>query len=193
MIKVPESLQRLVVKALKIFGFSTGSVLFVGSDGNISQDNANLFWDNVNKRFGIGRINPIERLHISPSSSSIGVRVSTVGGYAAYQTSDEVAMAWAFGQVQSDGRFGFWAGGGPGVDERFTILQNGNVGFGTPSPTAKVDVVGGTGYNQLRLRTSYTPTGTSDTNGNVGDIAWDDNYIYVKTSVGWKRAALSIF
>jgi len=41
------------------------------------------------------------------------------------------------------------------------------------------------------MRTSYTPSGTSDTNGNVGDVAWDDNYIYVKTSAGWARAALS--
>jgi hypothetical protein len=37
------------------------------------------------------------------------------------------------------------------------------------------------------------PTGTSDTNGAEGDIARDDSYIYVKTSVGWKRAALSTF
>jgi hypothetical protein len=71
------------------------------------------------------------------------------------------------------------------------IFQAGSVGIGTSSPTAKLDVNGSTGYNQLRLRTSYTPTGTSDPNGNVGDIAWDNNYIYVKTSAGWKRAALS--
>jgi hypothetical protein len=66
-----------------------------------------------------------------------------------------------------------------------------NVGIGTSSPTAKLDVNGSTGYNQVRMRTSYTPTGTSDTNGNVGDIAWDNNYFYVKTNAGWKRAALS--
>jgi len=66
-------------------------------------------------------------------------------------------------------------------------------GIGTTEPSAKLDINGSTGYNQLRMRTSYTPTGTADTNGNTGDLAWDDSYIYVKTSAGWKRAALSAF
>lgn len=73
------------------------------------------------------------------------------------------------------------------------LIVEGGVGIGTLSPTATLDVNGSTGYNQVRMRTSYTPTGTSDTNGNVGDIAWDANYIYIKTSAGWKRAALSAF
>ena len=69
----------------------------------------------------------------------------------------------------------------------------GTLGLGTSAQTSKLDIQGANGYSQLRLRESYTPTSTSDTNGNVGDIAWDDNYIYVKTSSGWKRAALSTF
>jgi len=70
-------------------------------------------------------------------------------------------------------------------------FDNRRVGIGTVSPTANLDVNGSTGYNQIRMRTSYTPTGTADTNGNVGDIAWDDNHIYLKTSAGWKRTTLS--
>jgi hypothetical protein len=42
-------------------------------------------------------------------------------------------------------------------------------------------------------RTTFTPTSSKDKNGNVGDLSWDDNYIYIKTSSGWKRAALSSF
>ena len=41
--------------------FSTmtaGSVLFAGASGLLSQDNTNLFWDNTNKRLGIGTTTP---------------------------------------------------------------------------------------------------------------------------------------
>lgn len=61
------------------------------------------------------------------------------------------------------------------------------------SPTSTVDITGPNGYNQLRIRTQYTPTSSSDANGNKGDIAVDDNYLYYKTSTGWKRVALSAF
>ena len=71
------------------------------------------------------------------------------------------------------------------------VIMGGNVGIDESAPTAKLDVNGSTGYDQLRLRTSYTPTGPGDTNGNVGDIAWDEYYIYIKTSSGWQRSALS--
>jgi len=61
------------------------------------------------------------------------------------------------------------------------------------SPTAVLDVSSANGYGQLRMRTSYTPSSTADTNGHAGDICWDDNYLYIKTSAGWKRASLSSF
>jgi hypothetical protein len=77
--------------------------------------------------------------------------------------------------------------------ERMRIDSLGNVGIGTVAPTAKLHIAGATGYNQFRLQTPYTPTSSADPNGNVGDIAWDNNYIYVKTSTGWKRAALTTF
>ncbi|MCB0699393.1 MAG: hypothetical protein H6551_12850 [Chitinophagales bacterium] len=60
-------------------------------------------------------------------------------------------------------------------------------------PTSLLDIVGAAGYEQFRLRTSYTPTSTSDTNGSTGDVAWDDDYIYIKTTAGWKRTTLSSF
>jgi hypothetical protein len=44
--------------------FTTGSVVFAGSGGTYTQDNSNLFWDNSNKRLGIGVSNPANNLHI---------------------------------------------------------------------------------------------------------------------------------
>ncbi|MCD4737476.1 MAG: hypothetical protein K8R53_15640, partial [Bacteroidales bacterium] len=76
----------------------------------------------------------------------------------------------------------------PGLNEGTGSM--GNVGIGTPNPVSLLDVHGLTGYNQLRLQTPYTPTGTGDPAGNTGDVAWDEDYLYIKTASGWKRASL---
>lgn len=46
---------------------------------------------------------------------------------------------------------------------------------------------------QLRLRNTFTPTGTADTAGIIGNICWDDDNLYIKTSAGWKRVGISTF
>ena len=51
----------------------------------------------------------------------------------------------------------------------------------------------GASFNQLILAQPFTPDNTADTDGEVGAMAWDEDYIYIKTSAGWKRAALSTF
>jgi hypothetical protein len=61
------------------------------------------------------------------------------------------------------------------------------------SPTSLVDITGVNGYSQFGLRASYTPTSSSDTNGNQGNFCNDNGYLYIKTSSGWKRTALSTF
>ena len=61
------------------------------------------------------------------------------------------------------------------------------------NPTSLLDINAAQGYSQLRLRTSYTPTSSADANGNIGDVCWDGDYIYVKTAAGWKRTTLSSF
>jgi hypothetical protein len=86
--------------------------------------------------------------------------------------------------------------------ERFRVDSNGNAYsnglhmFGTSGdiPQVKVDVNASNGYDQLVLRTAFTPANSGDSNGFLGNICWDDNYIYIKTSGGgWKRATLSTF
>lgn len=47
--------------------------------------------------------------------------------------------------------------------------------------------------NTFNIQNSNTPSSTADTSGNIGDLNWDDSFIYVKTSAGWKRSALSTF
>ena len=73
------------------------------------------------------------------------------------------------------------------------VLGNGfaSVGIQTSAPTSKLHVVGDAGYNQFRMEVGFTPSGTTDTNGQVGNVAYDDDYIYIKTISGWGRTVLS--
>jgi hypothetical protein len=73
------------------------------------------------------------------------------------------------------------------ISERMRIDSSGNVGIGTSSPTAKLDV----SSDVIRLRTAKTPASASAT-GNAGDIAWDSSYIYVCVATNtWKRVAIA--
>ncbi len=78
-------------------------------------------------------------------------------------------------------------------DSTLSNYFRGRMGCGIQAPTAQLDVSAAAGYNQLRLRSSYTPSSSADANGAVGDLAWDNGYVYVKTPDGWKRAALQTF
>lgn len=65
---------------------------------------------------------------------------------------------------------------------------------GDASLSAKsLSLTASTGYNQLNLATTYTPTSSADANGSNGDIAYDADYVYVKVGGSWKRSALSTF
>ncbi len=50
--------------------FTVGSVVFAGTDGVLSQDNAAFFWDNTNKLLGIGTALPAYTLDIKGQSGS---------------------------------------------------------------------------------------------------------------------------
>jgi hypothetical protein len=54
----------LTAGGISITGMTTGSVLFVGAAGAVSQDNANFFWDDTNNRLGIGTNAPTVTLSI---------------------------------------------------------------------------------------------------------------------------------
>ncbi len=54
-----------VFSALTLSSINNGSLIFGGTGGTISQDNSNLFWDNINKRLGIKTSNPNYALEVN--------------------------------------------------------------------------------------------------------------------------------
>lgn len=77
---------------------------------------------------------------------------------------------------------------GEALDSPLTIMRgNGNIGIGTSNPQAKLDISG----DSIRIRESMTPASSSSP-GEVGEMAWDNGYMYVCVAPNtWKRAALS--
>ena len=70
-----------------------------------------------------------------------------------------------------------------------SINSDGDLGVGTTAQTSKVHV-DGTAMRQLRMGTSGGPSSNTDTSGAIGDMAYDDNYFYIKTASGWGRVQL---
>lgn len=52
---------------------TTGSILFSGASGAVSQDNANLFWDDTNNRLGLGTNVPGTVLDIAGTGNTAGL------------------------------------------------------------------------------------------------------------------------
>ncbi|HUI92415.1 MAG TPA: hypothetical protein VLX68_09240 [Chitinivibrionales bacterium] len=104
-----------------------------------------------------------------------------------------VHIAGYFHADQEQNHGDFWAGYFLG---RVHISEN--VGIGTREPAAKLHVRGNVKIagqdSTLSIENPAVPKGSDDVMGEKGQIAWDENFIYIKTQAGekhvWKRAAL---
>lgn len=95
---------------------TSGSVIF--SNGTtLAQDNANFFWDDTNKRLGVGTAAPSQALHVSKSAAAVPVtslventdatsaasdahvrvRTATGGGNPHFIASRDAAAHWSWG------------------------------------------------------------------------------------------------
>jgi hypothetical protein len=55
---------------------ANGAVPFFGANGSFSQDSGNFFWDNTNKRLGIGTNAPTRELHILKEHGTLGAIIA---------------------------------------------------------------------------------------------------------------------
>ena len=112
------------------------------------------------------------------SSATPAMRLTAVGRNARGATN-----ALALGVNTTAGGTGSVAIGTDSTNAGASTSVQNEVALGTALHTVKI-----TGRLNVAQR---TPSGSADTQGQVGDITSDEDYLYVKTTAGWKRAALT--
>jgi hypothetical protein len=107
--------------------FTAGSVVFAGASGVYSQDNANLFWDNINGRLGIGTSAPGYQLDIASDDTTPGI------GYAFRIRANATAAAGGiqFTNSNATSQWGFLSATATSVT--LDASSNSNLAFRTNS------------------------------------------------------------
>jgi Chaperone of endosialidase len=117
-----------------------GSVPFIGTSGALTQDNANLFFDDTNNRLGINTNSPTTALDVF-GSGIIGRLNGTSTNNAFLGFASAGSNKWSIGNVQSDHRFRIY--NEATTSELVSVLQTGEFGIGIANPTTKVHIDGG--------------------------------------------------
>jgi len=146
-----------ITGAPPVSGFTQGSILFANSLGQISQDNANFYWNDTNQSIGIGTATPASNAFIDGVNVSGAAKRFQLTGYGTGST------------VGYRGRFANGTLGSP------TAATNGNIlgffsaqGYGASSfpagSTGAINVVAGETFtnssNLTYLSFLTTPTGS---------------------------------
>lgn len=119
---------------------TSGSVLFAGANGLLSQDNANLFWDNTNKRLGLGTPYPVANVELYSATNPTILRIGSV---ALAENIDTGALDFSSANVAAPvyGRIamGFYAAGG-GTESGYLAFKT--INNGTLSERLRITNVG---------------------------------------------------
>lgn len=119
---------------------SLGSLPFIGASGALTQDNANLFYDDANNRLGIATNVPTTPLDVFGSGIIARINgTSTNNGFLGF--ANDGTNKWSVGNVQSDHRFRIFSEAN--TAELVSVLQTGEFGIGIANPTTKLHLDGG--------------------------------------------------
>jgi hypothetical protein len=178
---------------LTLSDMTPGSLLFASTGGLVSQDNAQLYWDDSNNRLGIGTSSPTNPLSLSSPGTSdmISIRntdatlwsnviardhsgtVRTSWGYGNASTADTPRQARAHWWAESGTDFVFMRGGAiPGTALGYIHSTSGNWNLGptlgNPSSRLRVEgrvhVVNGTADEEALIVRSSVTSGYSAAN-----------------------------
>jgi hypothetical protein len=186
---------------------AVGSVLFVGSGPVLAQDQSNLFWDNTNKRLGIGTMSPQNGVTVSKSSTG-AVRVDAINtntsstanafltvSVAGAGAGDPVLIYdvsgvanWAAGVDNSDSdKFKIAASAFLGTNDRLAITTDGKVGVNLTDPAAHLHIQSGT----TSLPAFKLNPGAKLTSPQAGDLEFDGTQFWITQSGGQRRSLIS--
>jgi hypothetical protein len=119
---------------------TTGSVGFIGASGALLEDNTNFFWNNTNKRLGIGTNTPGAKLDIHGTGTIVQINGTTTNNaFISFQNAG--VNKWTIGNVQADHRFRIYSEANS--TELVSVLQTGEFGIGIANPLTKFHIFGG--------------------------------------------------
>lgn len=155
-------------------GMTTGSLLFSGASSALSQDNANLFWDDTNNRLGIGTASPAHPLNVFASSAIVSIHDTAavavgVGGELYLSAKNNAGSQIAYASIKANAQTGttgaengalFLGTIQAGSTVRGVKIYGANLGIGafsntvTPQANLHVGLTAGT----ARVYNSFTDT-----------------------------------
>ena len=185
-----------VVSVQASASYTTGSVLFVNSSGQIAQDNANFFWDDTNNRLSVGSSSNVQTGSFTPtfqvSASGAAASLSAIryvspgggGAIVALGSSRAAVGSGATSALTSGdgiGTFGFYGADGTNFVNscaQIVATVDGAVSTGIVPTRLTFTTMDSAGSVSERMRI--------DSSGNVGIGATNgDSRLYVKsTSAG---------
>ena len=180
---------------------SGGSATAAGDGGQVQFNDgsdafaadANLHWDNTNKRLGIGTATPVTALDVLAGNAfslasftgtasnaylSIHNTNATPAGAGLVVGAGSGGLGY-FRYALQDAEWQFYAGGGASADRKMVIEATGNVGVGTATPASKLQVAGGLQIGD----DSDTCPGAS--NVKIGTLRFNSGALQICKAGGW--------
>lgn len=133
-------------------GFTEGSVIFANASGQLTEDNANLFWDDANNRLGIGTPTPNSKLHVFENGEFLNVIYECSQQNVNIKSISDNDQSFDFRTYTGDSRnmiFGYNAGEDAFVINDATInasdfyfkLSTKYLGLSTGTPDRRLDIL----------------------------------------------------